>query len=262
MLALIAGQGRLPAVLASSLDQAPLVASLEGFIPDGLPVDLTFRIEHLGSFLAELKTKGATEVCFAGAVRRPPLDPSAIDAATMPLVPRIMQALHLGDDAALRVVLDIFEEAGITIRAAHDVLPKLLPDAGLLTTAPLSPTAEKDAARAAEIVAALGAADIGQACVVKAGQALALEGSFGTDWMLDSLVRRADGDGGLLFKAPKPGQDRRIDLPTIGLETVRAAAAAKLDGIVIEAGGVMVLDRDDTVKSADDRGLFIWVRQP
>ena len=132
MLALIAGQGRLPAVLARSLDQAPLVASLEGFAPEGLPIDLTFRIEHLGSFLAELKAKGVTEVCFAGAVRRPPLDPSSIDAATMPLVPRIMQALQLGDDAALRVVLEVFEEMGISIRAAHEVLPELLPDAGLL----------------------------------------------------------------------------------------------------------------------------------
>lgn len=262
MLALIAGQGRLPAVLASSLDQPPLVASLEGFIPDGLPVDLTFGIEHLGSFMAELKAKGVTEVCFAGAVRRPPLDPSAIDAATMPLVPRIMHALQLGDDAALRVVLEIFEEAGVSIRAAHEVLPELLPDAGVITATPLSSTAEKDAAIAAEIVAALGAADVGQACAVKAGQALALEGSYGTDWMLDSLANRPDSVGGILYKAPKPGQDRRIDLPTIGPETGRAAAAAKLDGIVIEAGGVMVLDMDETVKSADDLGLFIWVRKP
>ena len=262
MLALVAGQGRLPAILASSLNEPPLVASLEGFAPDGLSVDLTFRIEQLGSFLTELKGKGVTEVCFAGAVRRPPLDPSAIDAATMPLVPRIMQALQLGDDAALRVVLEIFEEAGVSIRAAHEVLPELLPDAGVITATPLSSTAEKDAAIAAEIVAALGAADVGQACAVKAGQALALEGSYGTDWMLDSLANRPDSVGGILYKAPKPGQDRRIDLPAIGPETIRAAAAAKLDGIVIEAGGVMVLDMDETVKSAGDLGLFIWVRKP
>ena len=96
---------------------------------------------------------------------------------------------------------------------------------------------------------------------MKAGQALALEGSFGTDWMLDSLTHRSDGGGGILYKAPKPGQDRRIDLPTIGPETVRAASAAKLDGIVIEAGGVMLLDLDETVRSAEDCGLFIWARQ-
>ena len=262
MLALVAGQGRLPAVIASSLDEPPLVASLEGFTPDGLSVDLTFRIEQLGSFLTELKGKGVTEVCFAGAVRRPPLDPSAIDAATMPLVPQIMQALQSGDDAALRVVLEIFEEAGISIRAAHEVLPELLPDSGVITATPVSPSAEQDAARAAKVVAALGTADVGQACAVKAGQALALEGSFGTDWMLDSLTQRPDGGGGILYKAPKPAQDRRIDLPTIGPETVRAAAAAKLDGVVIEANGVMILDLDSTMKAADDLGVFIWVRQP
>lgn len=68
--------------------------------------------------------------------------------------------------------------------------------------------------------------------------------------------------GGLLFKAPKPGQDRRIDLPTIGADTVRNAAAAGLEGIVIEAGGVLMLDAEATIDEADENGLFIWIREP
>jgi hypothetical protein len=142
----------------------------------------------------------------------------------------------------------------------------------------------------------MGAADIGQALVVAQGQVIAVEAQPGTDWMLASLLAR-EGEraptgglfddpfgvaadmfggpavtrprgrdpalppGGLLYKAPKPAQDLRADLPAIGPETVRGAAAAELEGIVIEAGGVMVLDRAATVAAADAAGLFLWVRR-
>jgi len=66
----------------------------------------------------------------------------------------------------------------------------------------------------------------------------------------------------VLVKGPKPGQDRRIDMPAIGPATVRGAAAAGLAGIVIEAGGVMVLDRATVIDLADRLGLFVWVRAP
>ncbi len=276
MLVLVAGQGRLPGLLAERLDaegRDHRIAELDGFAMDGRgsrPV-ISFRIERLGSFLAEIQALGATEVCFAGAVRRPALDPSAIDAATLPLVPRMMAALQAGDDAALRTVMAIFEEAGLRVTAAHEVVPELLPPEGMLTVAEPSDRDRSDAARAAAIAAATGAADVGQACVVAAGQALALEAWPGTDWMLQTLAAaRAtpsglpDGapGGGILYKAPKPGQDRRADLPVIGPGTVRATAAAGLTGIVLEAGGVMVLDRAETIAAAEKAGLFLWVRAP
>ena len=99
----------------------------------------------------------------------------------------------------------------------------------------------------------MGVADVGQACIVARRQALAIEAMPGTDWMLASLKDTRDGlpEGGLLFKAPKPGQDRRVDLPAIGPETIRAAAEAGLRGIVIEAGGVMLLDRAEAIAAAD-----------
>jgi len=278
----------------------PVLAELDGFAMEGRdahPV-IRFRIERLGSFIASLKAQGVREVCFAGAIRRPPLEPLQVDAATQPLVPRMMQALALGDDAALRLVLSFFEEAGLRIVAAHEVLPDLLLPTGLATKTQPDSGARLDAARGAQIVAAMGVADVGQACVVAKGQALAVEALPGTDWMLASVTRMRDGRvapqsqaadpvswmvegaadwlsggaapdpmvvrhlprGGILYKAPKPGQDRRIDLPAIGPATVRGVAAAGLNGIVIEAEGVMVLDAATVVDLADRLGLFLWVR--
>lgn len=263
MLALIAGEGALPAKLMAAQATPPLICELEGFESGLSPDPLVFRIERLGGFLAELTERGVTEVCFAGAIRRPPLDPSLVDAATMPLVPRMMQALQAGDDAALRTVIAFFEEAGFAVRAAHELVPELLPQAGVPTDAQPSDRNKQDAARAADRATLLAPADIGQALVVASGQVLAVEALGGTDWMLASLAgdRRPPGpSGGILYKAPKHGQDRRIDLPVIGPATVASARAAGLSGIVIAAGGVMVLDLQETIDAANAAGVFLWVR--
>ncbi len=266
--ALVAGTGRLPKILADRGDFVR-IAALEGFVPEDVPVDATFRVENLGTFIADLGARGIERICFAGAIRRPELDLARIDAATMPLVPRLAQAARTGDDAALRTVLAFFEEAGIAAIGAAEIAPELLPPPGILA-GEMSETTATDAERAAGLVAAMGPLDVGQACIVAHGQVLAMEGLPGTDWMIASIAAaRGGGDaglacdlppGGLLYKAPKPGQDRRVDLPAIGPETVRRVAAAGLEGIVVEAGGVMLLDREEAVELARAQGLLLWVR--
>lgn len=295
MLALIAGRGQLPDHVVARHGSPVLVAALEGFAPDQLSPDITFRVERLGSFIADLKARGVTGICMAGAIGRPALDPSLIDAATMPLVPRMMQALAQGDDGALRVVIALFEEAGFTIRAAHEICPDLLPDAGVPTQAQPGPQHQAAARLGAATVADMGRMDQGQACVIRRGDVLARERADGTDamlaqlgsvqttgsapdplsWSFDTITDAAtsaldwlggratpDHSGAILFKAPKPAQDRRVDLPTIGPGTAMHAADAGLDGIVIEAGGVIVLDLDAVLRILDARGMFLWVRTP
>ena len=285
MLALIAGTGSLPGRVTTHL--AADGRSFRTYALEGVEVALDpelplrrFRVETLGSLLEELRSAGVRSVCFAGGVPRPPIDPAAIDAATLPLLERMIAAHRAGDDGALRVVLTLFEEAGLRIVGAHELAPDLLPGAGVPTVAKPSDGDGADAGRGEAIVAALGAVDVGQACVVAGGQALAVEAQPGTDWMLATLspgraaparsataptqpdALNAGARRGVLYKAPKPNQDRRVDLPTIGEGTVAAADAAGLRGIVVEAGGVIVLDLDAVVKAADAAGLFLWIRDP
>lgn len=260
MIALIAGQGALPAEICKRLTERPLVCAMMGSEPDALDAEITFRLEQFGSFLERLKSAGIAEICLAGAVSRPVIDPSAIDAATLPMVPVLQGALSAGDDGALRAVMQLIEAAGFTVRAAHEVAPDLLMAPGVPTRVQPGELDKADAARGAEVVAAMSAADIGQSCAVRARQAIAIETVFGTDWMLDTLIRRPDGQGGVMVKAPKLGQDRRADLPTIGPSTVKKAAAAGLSGIVLEAGGVIVLDQDAVIAACDELGLFLWLR--
>ena len=128
---------------------------------------------------------------------------------------------------------------------------------------------DRDSARAAAIVAALGAVDVGQGAVVQQGQCLAVEVLAGSDAMLNSVAQlpmalRPDParGKGVFYKAPKPGQDLRIDLPTLGVQTVENAAAAGLAGIAWQAGGVICLDLPAMIVAANSAGLFLWSRSP
>lgn len=287
MLALIAGTGDLPSALIARLADPVIVCALVGFEPS-LDVQISFRIEHLGSFLQLLKTRDVTQICMAGAIRRPSIDPTQIDAATLPLVPRIQAAIAKGDDGALREVISIFEDHGFAVKAAHEIAPDLLPATGVLTKAKPSAWHEADAKVGAATITQMGAADIGQACVVRIGQVAAREDADGTDAMLTKFhdayseplagsflehvadtvgsvftgadEETANAEDGILFKAPKPTQDRRVDLPVIGLQTAVAAAEAGLAGIVIEADGVMVLNLEGVISTLNMQGMFLWVR--
>lgn len=263
--ALIAGQGQLPRLLARQLAEegTPVICALEGQEPDlDLPLR-RFRLETLGSLFERLRAEDVTRVCLAGAIHRPALDPARVDAATMPLVPKVMAALRHGDDGALRVALTLFEDAGFAIVGADAILPALLPPPGVPTRRQPGEGDAADAARGMAVLEITGAADIGQACVVAAGQVLAMEALPGTDAMLATLRDRPAHlpGGGLLCKAPKPGQDRRVDLPTIGAETLRHAAHAGLDGIAIAARGVLFLDAEAAIAEADRQDMFIWIRE-
>lgn len=266
-LGIIAGAGALPAALVASVPERPFVAALDGFAPFGLTPDLSFRIERLYPFFNALHDAGVTRVVFAGAVQRPRLDPALFDPQTAQIVPRLMQSLAQGDDATLREVIALFEEEGFEIVGASDVAPSLVPAEGLYAGA-LNARDEADATRAAAITEALGRVDVGQGCVVAQGICLAAETIAGTDAMLAQVaglpaaLRPAGAAGrGLLYKAPKPLQDRRIDLPALGPATVEAAAAAGLGGIAWEAGGVLTLDLPQMQKLAAEKGLFLWARR-
>lgn len=261
-IALIAGEGLLAPAIAAALDE-PLVYALHNLTPqvEARP----FRLERLMPFLDELIDQGVTQVVFAGAIRRPRLEPELFDPRTMAIVPRILMGMQSGDDAALRAVLDVFEEAGLSVVSVDQVLPDLVPGEGVLAGAP-SARDRKDADRAAQIVQGMGPLDVGQGAVVAQGLCLAIEALPGTQAMLEFAALHAglkpdpNGPKGVLYKAPKPGQDRRIDLPTIGPDTVRQAAAAGLGGIAWQAGSVILLDRQAAIAAANAAGLFLWAR--
>ncbi len=259
--AIIAGAGRLPATLARALPEA-LICAPAGIAPEGLSVAQPFHFERLVPFLRDLGNRGIETVVMAGAIERPSLDPALFDRDTAQLVPDLLRAIQSGDDGALRWVIGLMEEFDLRVEGVPQIAPDLLIADGPATARAPSAGEAADAARGAEILAALAPVDVGQGCVICAGQAIGLETLYGTDAMLADVANhrpeRAPHKGGTFVKRAKAGQDLRVDLPTIGPATIEAAAQAGLTAIALQQGHVNVLDRDAVLARADAAGIALW----
>jgi UDP-2,3-diacylglucosamine hydrolase len=267
---MIVGAGDMPqraAAAAAAAGRRPFVVVLEGF---GNPSDyahyphLICRLGAAGRMLEWLRAAGARELVLAGRVSRPSFLSLRPDAGAARLLPRIGMSAFGGDDSLLQAVLRVLREEGFEPLPAQAVLSDLLiAQPTRLTTVEPDEAARRDIARGVAVVRALGAVDVGQGCVVQQGLVLAVEAIEGTDAMLQRAGGlRREGPGGTLVKILKPGQDRRVDLPTIGEATVLAAAGAGLRGIAIEANGTIVVDRVATVAAAEAAGMFLVAIDP
>jgi DUF1009 family protein len=204
-----------------------------------------------------------------GNVSRPDFSALIPDLRGLAVMPAAIAAARKGDDALLRLMLGEFEKEGFAIEGAHEVMDDLTLAAGPLGRCTPSSQDVADVERALEVARSLGALDVGQAVAVCRGLVLAVEAQEGTDAMLarvavlpEAIRGRPGAPAGVLAKAPKPIQETRVDLPTIGPATVQAAARAGLAGIAGEAGRLLVLDREAVVSLADELGLFIVGVEP
>ena len=256
-LGLIAGGGALPRRLAEAAraeGREVFVLGVLGFAEAALVEEfggIELAIGQIGKQIDALKAANCSEVVIAGVVKRPDLEKLKFDMRGTLLVPKLLAAAGKGDDALLRVVVEVFEGEGFRVIGADDVLVSLLATAGVIAGHAPNPGERADIAKAGRIAAEIGRLDIGQGAVVARGLVLAVEAQEGTDAMLrrvaelPATLRGArEARCGVLVKRPKPQQERRIDLPTIGLETVRRIADAGLAGIAVEAGAALVMDRE------------------
>jgi len=273
-LGLIAGGGGLPAAIAEHCRQTgrPLfVLSLKGFAgPELAPyAGAEVGLAELGKCIKLLRKAGCEAVCLAGLVARPDFSTLVPDLRGLKALPGAILAARKGDDALLRFLVGEFEREGFAVEGAHEVMSDLSLPAGQLGARAPSEADYADAVRALEVARAIGRLDVGQGAVVCRGLVLAVEAQEGTAAMLRRVgelplaIRGRPGDlAGVLAKAPKPIQETRVDMPTIGLATIQSAAASGLAGIVGEAGRLLVLDREAVISAADELGLFILGVEP
>lgn len=267
--AVVAGSGRLPVDLAENLaahGRPPFVVMVRDDASRALAAfeHVELPVENFADLAPLLHRRKITHAVFAGGIsRRPRLSAIRPSFALIALLPRLVSALSKGDDGLLRAIAEFMEAKGIKVVGAHEIAPDLLAPHGVLgDIAPQkSDWADIDAAAAA--ARAIGALDIGQGAVAIGGRAIALEGVEGTDGLLERVRDlRAHGllagkKRGVLVKCSKPGQEVRMDLPTIGPDTVTAAHAAGLAGIGVEADGSLIVDAAGVVREAKKLGLFV-----
>ena len=274
-LAIIAGGGTLPCALATAVTSRGGQVHIIGI--RGEADDMIASFPHswmkwgeAGKLFATLKQQGCRDLVFIGTVSRPDLSNIKLDLGAIKALPFLLSLRKGGDDSVLSRIVGFIENKGYRVRGAGEVAPELL--AGVGTLGAKSPSAEgkADIDAGFRVIEALGRLDVGQAAVVVKGHVLAVEAAEGTDAMLARCAalkqwgRRARA--GVLVKAPKPGQEERVDLPTIGPDTVEKAAHAGLAGIAVAAGRVLIVDRSITIAAANKHGLFLfgqpWAAEP
>lgn len=268
-LAILAGGGELPREVASAAaatGRRVVVVAIRGEADPGLAALGAHWVEwgQVGRLLDLLAAEACRDlVLVGGVVRRPDFRAVAGDFGTVRRLPKILAALSGGDDGLLRRVIGLLESEGLRVLAVPDVAPSLVLAPGPIGRRKPDAANLADIARGLALLATIGPFDVGQAAVVAGGRVVAIEGAEGTDALIDRcgavraagrIVRDARG---VLVKAAKPQQDRRVDLPVIGPETVRRAAAAGLAGIAAESGRVLVANREETRRAAEDAGLFV-----
>jgi hypothetical protein len=270
-LGIIAGGGELPIAIARAAEadgRAVFMLALAGMAAqaDVAPFPHAFAsLGELGKAIRLLKDAGCRDVTLAGKVARPEFSKLKLDARGALALPRVMAAAIKGDDALLRSLVSIFEKEGMRVIGSTDAACALVAPLGPLGKLAPAEDDDGDILHAIKVVAALGALDIGQAAVVCQGLVLAVEAAEGTDAMLTrvaalpkALRGTPEDRKGVLVKAAKPNQERRVDLPVIGVRTVELASATGLSGIAIEGAAALIVDRDRVIQAADRLGIFVF----
>ena len=268
-LGIVAGSGAFPGAVAEAVaaeGREVVLFLIQGFADPALEryEHLWFRLGAPGKVAAKARARGIRDLVMVGGLTRPRMRDIGFDFTMLRLLPRIARLFRGGDNHLLSGVLELVQEQGFHLIGAHEAAPSLLLPEGVLGSCRPTPDQEGDMAKGLAVIRALGPFDVGQAVIVADGWVVAVEAAEGTDQMLARFgeLRRAGRlrfpeRHGVLVKAPKPGQDRRIDLPSVGPHTVRRAAEVGLAGIAYEARGAIVPDVETLVRAADGAGLFV-----
>ena len=262
-LGIVAGAGDLPVRLAQFCHETQrpyFVLALKGY------ADLAWLSLHphawvglgaMGEGLTLLKRAEVRDLVLAGAVRRPSFSDLKLDWRGAKFL-ATLGVKSLGDDGLLRILLAEFEKEGLRVVGAHDVLSSMRAPSGVLGRCTPDEQAWNDIRRGIKVVTSLGALDVGQGAVVQQGIVLAVEAAEGTDRMLQRCKGlKKGGVGGVLVKLCKPSQDHRVDLPSLGPETVRTAHAAGVRGIAFSCRTSLLIDQSAMVEMADHLGIFL-----
>jgi DUF1009 family protein len=269
-IAIICGGGSFPGAVAEAVmrrGRQPVMFGLKGWADPKIVGRYTHHwiaIGQFGRFIRLAQSEHCRDVLLIGTLVRPPLRAIRLDWQTIRMMPRLVRAFRGGDDRLLSGVASLAESAGLRIIGLDDVAPEIFVPEGPLGLLRPAQRDLSDMAHGLKLIAALGPFDVGQAAVVANNHVLAVEAAEGTDNMLMRIadlrrqgrISAAPGTG-VLVKAPKPGQDRRFDLPSIGPQTIVNTARAGLAGVAVAAGHTIIAEAAEVAAIADREKIFV-----
>lgn len=273
VLGLIAGEGRLPFLVAGGARRAGLKVVCVGLgetadksLADEVDVFYSVGLARPGAWIRKLRKHGVTRTIMVGRVPKPRLyTPWRIvrylpDWRAFRIYYWRLRSRTKLTDSLLNAVADELAAGGIVLENSTMYCREHLAAAGLMTKTKPRPSVEADIEFGWEIVKKLGELDIGQAIAVKEKEVIAVEAIEGTAAMIERAGALCRAGGWTLIKTSKPQQDTRFDVPCVGPETIRSLADNGGRCLVVEAGQTMIIDKPETVELADKLGIAVLGR--
>jgi len=216
-------------------------------------------IGQFGKILSVIKENKCNKVLFAGKIDKPKISSLKLDFKGLFYIPRIIKASKLGDAAILRELIKILLENKIKVIKSNFFNPELTLPKGNYTK--IKPNKDEliEIKKGISSLNKLNAHNHTQALVVRNNSIIAKENSGGTKKMLQS-INKAKNNQGILIKFPKKKQDLRVDLPTIGLDTIKDCKKANLKGLVLKANQNIFLDKVKSISFANKNKIFIIIK--
>jgi len=270
VLAIVCGGGSLPYALADAAIRGGRRVVLVGLRDWADPKRLAayphhwWRMGQAKRLLRIAEAEGCRDIVFVGTLTRPSWWQTRPDFLALRYLPRIARLFRGGDDHLQSGMARIIEGLGFRLLTPLEVAPELAMPLGPLGSCVPSARDRADMERGLALLAANSPFDIGQAVVIGDNQVLAVEGPEGTDRMLARVAElratkriRTPAGIGVLVKAPKIGQDHRLDLPSVGPSTIEGTVAARLSGIAVVANATLVADLAEVAAAADRAKIFV-----
>ena len=214
-------------------------------------------IGRFGEIINLIKEKKSHKVLFAGKIAKPKFSSLRLDLKGIYYMPSVIKAAKLGDAAIIKTIIKILNKEKIKVISSIYFNPELAVKKGNLTKLKPSLHDNKSIIRGIKYLGKSNNLDHVQALVVKDNKIITKEDNQGTKKMLS---QSKDNFGGILIKYPKKRQDLRIDLPTIGLQTLKDCKKNGLKGIVLKSNKNIFLDKIKSIKFANKNKIFISIR--
>ncbi len=217
------------------------------------------NIGKFGEILELIKSKKCKKVLFAGNIVKPRISKLKLDLKGIYYIPRIVKASKLGDAAILKELIKILSENKIKVIKLNTYNPELTLNKGCYTKSKPSSTDKAIIKKGINKLNKSNAFNHVQALVINNEKVVSYETRKGTKDMLKSISNNKLHNK-LLLKMPKSKQDLRVDLPTIGLDTIKDCKKARIKGIVIKAGQNIFLDKIEAIKYANKNNIFVFAK--
>ena len=261
MIAIICGSGEYPFEIAKNLRDANIefvLIFLNSFYNKNLQwpdvKNIKVSLGEVSKFLAFCKEENVTKIIMAGGVQRPNMSDLALDGDGKKWLKKIGKKIFFGDDGLLRAISDLFKEYGISVISGKEFLK----DKKVIRTNRQPDEVDMaDIMKGMSILNTLSAYDVGQSVVIENGLVLGIECVEGTD----SLIKRVKdikktSNRGVLVKTAKITQDMRVDIPTVGIDTIKNAYLAGLSGLAVGKDKCIILNKDEIECFANEHNMF------